>query len=331
MFFVLDLINFSKIKFLFYYLTKTNFYLEKLQSNPMSFIQYHKQIVDGLPHLHFQANFSSVNETYNYEAFELKKLRRAINNIETISFIKNEIAEIKKSWLFSNSDDQAKINFSQHSAVDNPLKQIIFRLNFIKELAESSKLFGSEDVILIKIPEISSFDNLSKYANDFKKAIEIPIIDSNTSGEVKILSAEEGSIILFVSVGTLGAITLVGKICWSAAVIKKKRSEAKIFELHAKTLELKNDALENLIDAQKQQLKNILNAEAQQIANSTYDLKDPETLERLKLSINTISDLIDKGVQILPVSNNDEIQNIFPNYKNLDLIESSIKQIASNN
>lgn len=292
----------------------------------MNFIEYYNEINEALPTLSFNTKYLSNNETYNYEATDLKKLRRSINIIEHIPYIQSEIDEIKKSWLFTSSSDTAKLTFSQNNAVENPLKSITFKLDFIQQLAQSSKMFGNKDVLLIKIPEINSFDNLSKYATDFKKAIEIPIVDSN-SGDVKILSADEGSIIFYVSVGTGVAMTLIGRICWAAAVMKRKRAEANIFEQHAKTLELKNDALKSLVDAQKIQLKNILDAEAQQIANNTYDNKDPETIERLKLSINTVSELIDKGVQILP-ANNDEMQKTFPDYKNLDLIESSIRQIA---
>ncbi|KQB38023.1 hypothetical protein RCH33_2367 [Flavobacterium daejeonense] len=295
----------------------------------MNFIEYYKEIEEILPDLKFSANYVSNNETYNYEVKDLKKLRRAINQIEHIPFIQNEIYKLKKTRLFESLSDTDKLTFIQHNTIDEPLKLITFKLNFIQELAQSSKMFGNDDLLLIRIPEINSFDNLTKFSNDLKKGIEIPIIDSK-NGEVKILSADEGSIIFYVSVGTTAALTLIGRICWSAAVIRRKKAEANIFEEHARTLKLKNDALENLIEAQNLQLKNILDAEANQIANNIYDLKNPETIERLKLSISTVSELIDRGVQILPASN-EEMQKIFPDYKKLDLIESSIRQITSKN
>ena len=113
-------------------------------------------------------------------------------------------------------------------------------------------------------------------------------------------------------------------------MIKKKRAEAKIFEQHTRTLELKNDAISLFLDAQKTQLNNILDAEANAIADKNYNHNDPETIERLKLSINTVSDLMDKGVKILPVNEDQEIQKQFPDYSKLNLIESSIKQITNN-
>jgi gamma-glutamyl phosphate reductase len=107
-------------------------------------------------------------------------------------------------------------------------------------------------------------------------------------------------------------------------------AEAKVFEQHAKTLELKNDALDTLVEAQKKQISNILANEAEAIANNHFDHKEPETIERLKLSISTISDLIEKGAKIIPSSSDSDTTKLFPDYNSLSLIESSIKQLMSN-
>ena len=52
----------------------------------------------------------------------------------------------------------------------------------------------------------------------------------------------------------------------------------------------------------KFQIKNIIEAEAEEIAKAHYKLNDPEVINRLKLSLNTVNDLIDRGTQILPSS-----------------------------
>jgi hypothetical protein len=297
----------------------------------MNFIEYHERITRALPNLTLKTSYISGNPDFQYDATELTKLKQAINAIEDVPFIQNEISRLKKSWLFLSSSDSQKINSTQNGEVDNAVKLISIKLNTFKEIAESSKLFNTNETLLIRIPEIQSFDNLAKYANDFKKAIELPILDESINGEVNILSANEGSIIFYISVGTIAAVKLIAGICWAAGVIKKKNAEAKIFEQHAKTLELKNESLSTFVEAQKTQLKNILEAEANAIANKIYNHNEPETIERLKLSISTVADLIDKGVQILPVSKDEEIQKSFPDYNKMSLIESSIKQISPEN
>lgn len=293
----------------------------------MNFIEYYEPIVKSLPELKLKSTFISGNQDFSYQATNLDKVRRAINLIERIPYLQSEIESLKKSWLFESYSAEQKITSTQNSEIERELSRVRIKIETFKEIAETSKLFNTADTILIKIPEIDSFDNLQKYANDLKKAIEIPVLDKSIEGNVTILSAAEGSIIFYVSLGAIAAVKLIAGICWAAAVVKKKRAEANIFEQHAKTLEIKNDSLSIFVEAQKVQMKNILDAEATSIANKEYNHSDPETIERLKLSITTVVDLLDKGVQILPVSKDDDIQRSFPDYKNLNLIESTIKQI----
>ena len=297
----------------------------------MNFLEYHEIIQIALPNLKLNTTYLTGNQNFNYEVNDLISLRKALHVIEDTPYIQKEINQLKNTWLFNSLANIQKITAVQKIEVDEPLNLIKIKLETFKEIAESSKLYNHNDIILIKIPEIQSFDNFAKYASDFKKAIELPILDESIKGEVTILSADEGSIVLYVSLGAIAAVTLVARICWAATVIKKKNAEANIFEQHAKTLELKNDALASIIEAQNIQLKNILDAEANAIANKTYNHNDQETIERLKLSISTVADLIDRGVKILPVSKDEEIQKSFPDYSKMNLIESSIKQITSEN
>jgi len=296
----------------------------------MNFIEYHEFISKALPLLKLETKYIGTNPDLQYDASGLINLRRGISQIEDIPYIESDIAILKRSWLYQSSSDVQKIS-STETFIAETIKKLHIKLSTFKEIAEKSGIFNNAESIIIRIPEIKSFDNLQKYANDFKKAIEIPITDKSIDGKVSILGADEGSIIFYISVGTIAAVKLIAGICWSAGVIRKKKAEAKIFEEHAKTLELKNDALSTFVEAQKIQLKNILDSEANAIANKAYSHNEPETIERLKLSISTVAELIDKGVQILPISKDAEIQKSFPNYKNLNLIESSIKQIMSDN
>jgi hypothetical protein len=294
----------------------------------MNFIKYYPNIIEALPKLTMSKLYDPKNGISPYKVTGLNSLKRAINLIEDVPYIENEVESLKSAWLYDSLKDKLSIGSNEISEVEKLLSTLKIKLTTFKEITESSKLFNSSDTIIIRLSKIGSFDNLKKYADDLKKAIEIPILDDSIKGNAKIISADEGSIILFVTLGTITAVKLVAGICWAAAVVKKKRAEAEIFEQHAKTLKLKNDALGSLIDAQKIQLKGILDAEAAAIANKEYNHNEPEAIERLKLSISTVCDLIDRGVQILPTSKDDDIQKCFPDYKNLSLIESTIKQIA---
>lgn len=292
----------------------------------MNLLEIYPELLAGLQSLKFETEYQTGKGDTPYSTSNLKALRNTIDKVSDITYIQKEIKQLKESWLYGTSLDKLSVSSTDSSLVERILEVIKNKLSVLKEIADSKNFGDREDILFIKFPEIVSFDDLSKISSDLKKSIEIPILHESL-GKVEIVAADNGSIIFYIGVGTLIAVKLVAAICWAAAVIRKKRAEAKIFEAHAKTLDLKNDSLANLIDAQQIQLRNILNAEAEAIASKTYNLSDPETIERLKLSINTTADLIERGAKILPVSNEQDIQLSFPDYSKLNLIESSIKQL----
>jgi len=289
------------------------------------------KIERNLSKLKFTSEFVSLQTSdLKYTAKNLVKLKEAINELSDIDFVKPQINALKSSALLKNHKDEDAFTSPENEKITRIVDELRIGLTFLLSYY-NSVVTGGENVIEIKLPETKSFDELSKVSNDLKKAIEFPILDSNTDGNVEILTAENGSIWIIISVGTLAAVKLVASICWAAAVIRKKMAEAKIFEAHARTLDLKNEALSALVDAQNNQLQNIIQAEAEAIASKHYNNSDPETISRLKLSLETTADLIDRGSKILPNSKVEEINKAFPDYNKLELIESSIKQISSGN
>jgi len=288
------------------------------------------QIVkENFKYLDLESNYKSGSD-FPYITDNLNRLRDSIIKLEIIPFLQEIIANIKSTALFTNSGNTISFDISDYNQINKKIDELRIGLFYIIQQFESVNELENESTLAIKLPEIKTFSELVKIANDFKKAIEIPLLDSKIESELDIKSAEPGSIWLMVGVGATVAINLIGGIVWSAAVIKKKKAEANIFEAHAKTLDLKNEQIELYVKAQKTQLENLLNAEAEAIATEHYSHQDPETIERLKLSITTVSELIEKGARILPTSNSDNIKELFPNYNNLSMIQSAIKKISEN-
>ncbi|WP_426492918.1 hypothetical protein [Hymenobacter sp. 102] len=292
----------------------------------MNLIEIANLIRNNIQNIKYEYKYLS-GEQNPYYLQGLGKLKLGLRNIKNIPYIQDELDKIESSWLFKSDADETRVDYSKNSEVEPYIKKIQTGLEYLLRVYNSSSYANSEDVIYIRLPELHSFEELARTANDLKKSIEIPVQLDNIGGDVEIVSAESGSIWLIVSVGSIAAINLVGSLCWAAMVLRKKHLEAKIFEQHLKTLELKNSAIEDFVMAQKSQLSNILTNEAEAISNKHYNRNEPENIERLKLSINTIADLIEKGTQILPASKDSDTQKLFPDYNKGSLIESSIKQI----
>lgn len=297
----------------------------------MSIKEIFDKIEKNLSKLHYASSYASTqNSDLNHSARNLIELKDAINELSDIDFIKQQIDILKLSALFKNYKDEDVFTSTENGKIRSAIEELRIGLTFLLNYYNSAITSG-ENVIEIKLPATKSFDDLLTATNDLKKAIEMPILDSNTGGNVEILTAENGSIWIIISVGTIAAVNLVASICWAAAVIRKKMAEARIYEAHTKTLDLKNEVMQLLVEAQKNQLQNIMQAEAEAIALKHYDIKDPETIARLKLSLETTADLIDRGAKILPNSKDEDIRKSFPDYSRLALIESSIKQIGAGN
>jgi hypothetical protein len=132
------------------------------------------------------------------------------------------------------------------------------------------------------------------------------------------------------TLGSVMAAKLIAGLVWAAAVIRKKKIEFKTFEQHVKNLEIKTESMVDLKDAQKKQLEISLEAEAGNLVSQFYKSSNAEKIERVKYSIKLISDLMDKGVEVHPaLSASKEVGNMFPDYGNIRLIESRIKELGS--
>ena len=286
-------------------------------------------IRENINYLKIERSINTGTSPTTYTWKNLINVRNGINNLSELSFIAKDIDVIKSiAPIFGTNSDTIKLLYDEDIKLSSAINQLKIGLSYVLDAIQSTEASSYQNTLMIKLPELKSFDDLSKVSNEFKKAIDIPVNDLNSGDEVNIITAENGSIWLFVYVG--GAINLIAAICWSAAVLRKKFAEAKIFEAHAKTLELKNDSIQILLNAQNQQIQNLLQAEAEAIAEKNYNGLDADAVGRLKLSITTIADLLDRGSIILPADKqNTELKKLFPDYSQLSLIESTIKHLKN--
>lgn len=120
-------------------------------------------------------------------------------------------------------------------------------------------------------------------------------------------------------------------MAWAAVVIHKKKLEADIIAQYARGLEIKNNGLENLLEAQQTAIAFQLESEATAL-NDEYFLgsaTDPERIQRLQYAIKEFSKLIDRGAEVHPaLSAPESVKNLFPSMINPMAIESRIPRIT---
>jgi hypothetical protein len=140
-----------------------------------------------------------------------------------------------------------------------------------------------------------------------------------------------GSIWLTITLGSLAAVGLIGRICTAAASIRKEWAAAKMFEEKARTMELNNDILSALSVAVTVDLANKMNAEALAIQAGYYNHNDPEALKRTTLSISIFSELMDKNLRIETASSDGKVTNSFPDFNTLNQIDAALKKLTGKN
>ncbi|WP_185216153.1 hypothetical protein [Sphingobacterium mizutaii] len=258
------------------------------------------------------------------------QLRNVINELDKIELLKSITSAIYFSPLFSTSKDYISVDYTESNKINALLSKLkdysdilLFVLNqtFPKEETNS---------VNIKLPEIKDLDELSKISRDLHIAITQVVYNEEINGVTRIDSVENGSIWFNIFLGTTAAVSIIGSIAWSAAVVFKKIQEGRMLKEQVRSLKINNDSLAEIEKAQKKELDLVIDAETNYINSEYFKEGIPENLEKIKNSIKIFSELIQKGAEIKPALHAPEnISNLFPEPMKLLGVESKIKKISN--
>jgi coenzyme F420-reducing hydrogenase delta subunit len=256
----------------------------------------------------------------------------AIMNLKELEFLQNDIQEIEKIKPIFNSRIEPSVistsDWNNFSSILNRIKE-----KSLAVLGASRQVICPQDEnsISIKLPITSSLSEIKGYLELIDKAFNQAIVNNQIKGKVEIKNVDAGSIWFDIAVGCGLAVSLIGTLAWSAAVIRKKYYESEIIKELAHAQIIKGDMLDSLqkgID----KLVNVICEEEAKSALKELDVasNDNEFIERLKLTIKTFADLIDKGAEIQPsLTAPEEVTNLFPDFSKIDLIESRMKLLST--
>jgi hypothetical protein len=292
---------------------------------------YFSEITENIKFKYDEPTEQRGGQTTSISRFSnLTNFRKGISSIEKTNLLKAEIETIKNSGIFTTTNDTLRINVPEGRALKAPMDELVKIVSSLN--LTFSDLSGTvrDNSISIRFPDISDFQDLSKVAGSFHTILSQSIINDEIKGQVKIDSVENGSIWLDVYLGSASALTLVGGMAWSAAVVFKKIQEGRIIEEHVRSLKIKNESLKEIKDAQKQAIDLMIDSEANQLYSENFKTQgNNEQIERLKHTIRLLSEQMEKGAEIHPALNTPEkVANLFPDMKHLELVESRIKKLA---
>lgn len=286
-----------------------------------------------LPDLDLKNQYFSDNSKspYSYVFRDLVKYRRVINTLDRLGLlpITSETREDLKPILDSK-EETLGTDFSPGHKIESAGKTVYEIIEgIISYLNTQLKEVVEENTIDIKLVKIDDLEDLEKTASLLKKSFSIPLHEIDS--KVVINSLEKGSVWIILSIiGISGvALRLCANLIWAGAVIYRKYEEVKITQEHLRTIKLKNDLIEGVVKQQLEYIEESKSTEATAIANEFMPNHDNESIQRLKLSIESIGSLIEKGAQFYPsIKAADDVKQLFPDFDVLNLIESKTKLIS---
>ncbi len=259
----------------------------------------------------------------------LIEARRAIMAIESYGILKEDIAKLRGSIIFMSSRNEARLVWEEARNLDSYLKEFRAKLRDLASVIRPFVPIENESSFNFKFPEVQNFDDLSKYSKEIHIALSQILHDEEIGGQTTISSVTNGSIWVNIFVGTPAALTLIASLAWSATVIFKKRQEGRFLQEQVRAYKLKNDSLQQLVNAQKEELDLLVIAESEQILTKHFKNHPNETLERIRNSVKMVADLIERGAEFKPsLIAPEEVGNLFPNTKEIFGVGSPPKSIT---
>lgn len=190
---------------------------------------------------------------------------------------------------------------------------------------------SDEHTISIKLPTPSSFDDLSKVYKSLDTAISQVIFHDEVVGsKIEIKNFDNGSFWTDISLGCMTAVHVVGSVVWASGFINNQKIKLKLHEQEIERIQISNDHLKIVKDANEKLIKQYIEMEAKAIQDKHFTSNDSEHLERIKNSIKEFSTLIEKGTEVHPALEvAKEIKTEYPDFKKLSFIQSKIPQIEN--
>lgn len=257
----------------------------------------------------------------------LNAFKNLLDGIDDIPGFIDLAWSLRQSAIYATGQDQVSLSGS----VLQPIREMADRVKFggaaLKALLPA--IIGGEleeDSISIKLPEPNDLKDLTSDLEKIEKSITQVVVNPEINGQVTIRAWEKGSYWIDIFLGTAAAVSLVGGLAWSAAVVFKKIQEGRIFAEYVRGLKAKTGMLEGFEEAQQAFVDQLVDLEARGVETQCFPKHENERIERLKNTIRTFAELMDRGAEIHPALNAPEVvANAFPNMASLADVVSKVK------
>lgn len=293
-----------------------------------------KILDDNLEHLELNYEYRENNTKALLTGFQ--KTLKALDNLTVLNFLEKDLAAIQNVYLmygYRSQNDKQVVEVSTFNTFNTQLQHIKLKCQATSAAIEEALPEQEELSISVKLPKYNDLSELASFFHDLNKVLNQTLVNDYLKGNVKLNSFDSGSYWVEIAIGSMVGLKFVAHLVKSAAVIRKELLQGDILKQQLTQLKRFNEGIdtEAIEQAHKQQIKEIVKAEVANLINNNdnIDKTDNEFASRLGHSLEILGELIKKGTEIHHSLNApEEITKLFPNYEELNLIESEIMKIG---
>ena len=230
---------------------------------------------------------------------EIRGSRRILEAIEALKptgIFQEEIAILLSvSVIVNNVSDSIVVPLSAYQRFDKTLALLRERATvFLKVLDE---FIDEQDPhsIGVKLPPRLDLKQTADTILDLNKLLQQALVNDDTDGTITLQGFDRGSEWLEIGLGSATALAFFSQMVQFYFCVKEKDIEIEGKREVVRTMGLGNDLLEKINESLTQSFDTYREQELNKLLGD-----ENERNERIKLSVNLLETLMDKGLQILP-------------------------------
>jgi hypothetical protein len=265
----------------------------------------------------------------NYIVSNLSGFKTLMGKLQGLPLFKAPREMLLGSPIYTTSGDSITVTDSEYNKIYLMHSNVVNGISALLDVSKELQPPEDADSITIKIPNPADFNEAVEFQSDFLIAISQNVLNPEIGGKVVLTSWEADPFRLTLSLGSSRAVGLVGGMASAATVAIKKHQEGRLFEHMVKDLDVKKEAIQEILRGVQVYINLLLDIEAKKVhAKNFSETTNGEQKERLLHGIKLFMGLIQKGAEIDPSPKASEsVRSLFPVFGKLSLIGLGTKQI----
>lgn len=255
--------------------------------------------------------------------------------LDSLYFVPAVFEQVKDTLSVLRPDDKYGVNPELTVKIGTELKEALTRLKgsieSVIKLYESMGIEESKVGIDIKIPKCESLREYMEYLKDVDFILtQCPYLLSDEE-VIKFKNVDVGSQWLTFAVvtsGTFAVLSNLAKLVDKALAIKSSVLVLKMQEKQLESIELKRTVTEETVGVFKEMKRVMMDGYVSDLEAELGELKDGEERGKVEKSLEKLSLLLEKGVEIYSsIETPDNVKVLFPKTENNPMIPEKILKL----